>query len=290
MLDNIKKPSFWLSVTIIAITVVIGFVLLTNEQYKDVIRQGGLDEGTKTRLENNDGENIAFDKSKIQEYGWLETVIINNCMGKDGPREDYENVHHLEYGDIVLVTGKYNNWMLCTIPEEKVEFWIETKNLIDEQLHNDYNLGVVIANEVKVGKVTLKKGNMIQVLRRDQDKSCVTIRVIDINAGKTGWISNSDYIMTSTDVYYNQAYLKKGTVIYKEPSLNAQKFTEFTYERELFVNIEKEQDGWVYISTYGPIYGWVRKENIFIPVSSKVESINTQEINIKFAVANVSRK
>jgi len=279
---NFKKPSFWIGATIAAITIVIGSVLLTDAQYKEVTRQGIIAEGTKTQLENNEGANIAFDKSKIQEYGWLETVIINNCLGKDGPGEDYESVHNLKYGDIVFVTGKYNNWLFCTIPGDKVEFWVETKNLIDEQRHNDYNLGVVIANEVTVGTVTLKKGNLIQVLKRDQDKSCVTIRVIDINAGKTGWISNSDYVMANTEVFYNQAYLKKGTVIYEEPSVNAQKFKDFTGEYELFVNIDKEQDGWVYISTYGPIYGWVPKENIFIPVSSLLESKNTQVSEIKF--------
>ena len=78
----------------------------------------------------------------------------------------------------------------------------------------DYNLGIITADEVVVGSVLLKKGNLVQILIEDEGRSCVTIRVIDINGGKTGQINNTDYVMANTDVYYNQAYLKKETVIY----------------------------------------------------------------------------
>ena len=128
-------------------------------------------------------------------------------------------------------------------------------------------LGIITVDEVKVGTVTLYKGNLVQVLKRDEDKTCVTIRVIDINVGKTGWIKNSDYVPAKEGVYFNQAYMRKGTAIYEEPSLKARQLDDYgTKNTELFVNIEKERNGWVLISTYGPVNGWVRKENIFIPM------------------------
>jgi uncharacterized protein YgiM (DUF1202 family) len=99
-------------------------------------------------------------------------------------------------------------------------------------------------------------------LKRDRDRSCVTIRVIDVNAGKTGWISNNDYTEATPDVYYNQAYLKKGTIVQEEPLESSPAAENYNGDYELFVNIDKEQDGWVYISTYGPIYGWAKKASL----------------------------
>lgn len=70
-------------------------------------------------------------------------------------------------------------------------------------------MGIITADGVAVGTITLNKGNLVQVLKKDDDRTCVTIRVIDVNGGKTGWIS---------------------------------------------------------ISSYGPVCGWVQKENVYIPM------------------------
>jgi len=219
-----------------------------------------------SRQEEEKDSNTLFDKSKVQEY-WLETVVINDCLSREGPGENYKSIGSLKYGDIVLAEGRYGNWVLCTADNGRTEFWIEAGNLVDEQRHTEYNLGIITADEVKVGTVTLYKGNLVQVLKRGEDKTCVTIRVIDINVGKTGWIKNSDYVPAKEGVYFNQAYLRKGTAIYEEPSPKARQLDDYgTKNLELFVNIEKEQNGWVLISTYGPVNGWVRKENIFIPM------------------------
>ena len=221
---------------------------------------------TVSRQEEEKDSNTLFDKSEVQEY-WLETVVINDCLSREGPGENYKSIGSLKYGDIVLAKGKYVNWVLCFADNGRTEFWIEAGNLIDEQRHTEYNLGIITADEVKVGTVTLYKGNLVQILKRDKDKTCVTIRVIDINVGKTGWIKNSDYVPAKEGVYFNQAYLRKGTAIYEEPSAKARQLDDYgTKNTELFVNIEKEQNGWVLISAYGPVDGWVRKENIFIPM------------------------
>ncbi|QCX34485.1 hypothetical protein FDN13_12665 [Caloramator sp. E03] len=222
---------------------------------------------TLSHQEEEKDSNTLFDKSKVQEY-CLETVVINDCLSREGPGENYKSIGSLKYGDIVLVEGRYGNWVLCAADNLHGKFWIEAGNLIEEQRHTKYNLGIITADEVKVGTVTLYKGNLVQVLKVDKDKTCVTIRVIDINVGKTGWIKNSDYVLVKNGVYFNQAYLRKGTAIYEEPSLKARQLDDYgTKNKEMFVNIEKEQNGWVLISTYGPVNGWVRKENIFIPMS-----------------------
>lgn len=218
-------------------------------------------------ITKNEGSHIVFDKSKVQG-DYLETVLVKDCTARDGPGENYRMVENLKYGDIVIITGKYEDWVRCSVQDGKQDLWVRSTDCITEKLQTDYNLGVITAGEVNVGQVTLKKGNLIQVLIRNKDKSCVTVRVIDVNGGKTGWISNSDYTEAGKGVYYNQAYLKKRTVIYEEPSDNAQEVNDnWARDNELFVNIDQEKDGWVKIYTYGPIMGWVRKENIFIPMS-----------------------
>lgn len=219
----------------------------------------------KSQMENKENSNTSFDKSKFEEY-YLETVVIRDCETKEGPGEDYKTNGTLKYGDIILAAGKYQNWLLANNGQKN--FWVESSNIIDEKKHIEYNLGIITAEKVMVGTVPLYKGNLVQILKRDKDMTCVTIRVIDINVGKTGWIKNSDYVPAKEGVYFNQAYLKKGTIIYKEPSLKSGQIDDYEPKQyEIFVNIEKEQNGWVLISTFGPLNGWVRKENIFIPTA-----------------------
>lgn len=272
-----KKPEFWLGTAALVILIAIGVLLLTNGQSEVVHKKGS--------NPNEQLEAPPFDKSKVQEY-FPETVVINDCLIKDGPGESYKTIGEFKYGDIVFVKGKYNDWVLCSSKDGNQEFYIKSADLIDENHHTDYNLGIITADEVTVGTITLKKGNLVQVLKRDNNKSCVTIRVIDVNGGKTGWINNSDYTMVKPGVFFNQAYLKKGTVIYKEPSLKAQAVDYTTKDTELFVFINKEQDGWMSISSYGPIDGWVQKEDVYIPMAlSSREDEKTQINEEKFVEA-----
>jgi beta-lactamase regulating signal transducer with metallopeptidase domain len=212
-----------------------------------------------------EGSGVGFDKSKVQEY-WLETVVIRDCQVKEGPGDDYNNVGDLKYGAIVQTSGKYNDWIRCIKNNGEEEFWVHAANLVYEEQHRAYHTGIITAKEVVVGTVTLKRGNLVQVLKRDQWETCVTIRVIDVNVGKTGWIKNSDYTLPKPGVFFNQGYVRPGTVLYKEPSLTASTIEcSEALEGTLFVNIDKEQDDWVFISSVGPISGWTLKENISLP-------------------------
>lgn len=276
-----KKPKLWLGASAIIILIAIGAVLLTNGQNKEAdkkeeIAVGGnkqpeaaIDEKNDTNPGIIDIRN--FDMSKIEQYIASETVVINDCLVKDGPGDNYKTVGNLKYGDIVITTYKYNNeWVIfSSLKDPNQQFWVKASNLIDEKRYQDYNLRIITAKEVTVGETTLKQGNLVQVLIKDKDKSCVTIRVIDTNSGKTGWIDNKDYTMAKPGVFFNQAYLKEGTVIYTEPSLSSQIAENGEVkDGNLFVSINKEQGGWVSIFSYGPINGWVQKENIYIPMPS----------------------
>ncbi len=291
-----KKTGLILGIAATAILIVAGGVLLTDAQ------NGKTDEkvyNTNTEIGDKIGKSEfatpteTFDESKIRE-DYLETVVINDCIIKDRPGDNYETVGELKYGDIIFTNAKYNDWVRC-IPKGSFdkECWIKSENLIDERKHKDYNLGIITAQEVTVGQVALKKGNLVQVLIKEKDRSCVTIRVIDINGGKTAWINNSDYTAPGPGVYHNQAYLKAGTAIYKEPSTKSRFLDNNDYQPlnyELFVNIDKEQDEWLMVSTYGPIMGWVQKEDVFIPESGmqplpKEDSKNASTGKIEFEEA-----
>lgn len=203
---------------------------------------------------------------------WRETVIVKECEAKKGPGDNYQTMASLNYGEIVYVKGIYNEWSLCINVKDIGDCWVKTANLVAKANHQDYNLGIITAKEVTVGTITLYKGNLVQVLKRDKDKSCVTIRVIDVNGGKTGWIDNRDFTMAKPGVFFNQAYLKKETIIYKDPSFKAQTvgYTE-AQDGTLFVFINGETDGWMSISSFGPVDGWVQKENVYIPTPMLAE-------------------
>lgn len=230
------------------------------ELQSDLLNESYCSEYVFKTVENSTGTHV--DESKLLPY-WLETVVINDCTTKDGPGDHYNNIGSLKYGDIVIIYAKDNEWVKCMVNN----CWFKSTNLIDEQQHKKYNLGIITAKEVTVGSITLNKGNLVQVLKRDENRSCVTIRVIDVNGGKTGWIDNKDYTMAKPGVFFNQAYLKKGTILYKEPSLKAQ-IIECSGAKEgtLFVGIRNEQNGWMEIGSPGGIHGWVQKENVYIPM------------------------
>lgn len=251
-----KKPKFIIGILSFIILAAIGLSLLTNG--------------------NRKAEAQGFDKSKVQDYQ-LETVIINDCTAKEGPSESYKAAGSLKYGDIIFVTGKYNDWLQVSSKEGSVKYWVNSKYVISKSKHTEYNLGIITKDKVAVGTVPLVKGNLIQILIKDKDKSCVTIRDIDVNVGKTGWIDNSSYTMAKEGVYYNQAYLKKGAQIYEKPSLSSL-IVNSSFDYDLFVNIKEEKDGWVLISSYGPVNGWAEKDYIYLP-SAAAGEINTNIIS-----------
>ena len=194
----------------------------------------------------------------------LETVVINNCVAKDGPGDHFESIGAYKYGDIVYVTAKYNGWAKCSEyrGEESSYKWIRESNLIDEKNHYRDNYGIVTADEVIVGEIAAQKGNLLRVLIREENRSCVSIIHIDAHKGKTGWIDNNAYSLPEPGIYFNQGILKSGTYAYSEPSITSEMHV---VDYVSFVSIVEEKGEWAYFETYGPIGGWVLKENIYIP-------------------------
>ncbi|MFA6941343.1 MAG: M56 family metallopeptidase [Clostridiaceae bacterium] len=251
-----KKPKFIIGILSFIILAAIGLSLLTNG--------------------NRKAEAQGFDKSKVQDYQ-LETVIINDCTAKEGPSESYKAAGSLKYGDVIFVSGKYNDWLGVSSKDGSVKYWVNSKYVISESKHTDYNLGIITKDKVTVGTEPLVKGNLIQVLIKDKDKSCVTIRDIDVKVGKTGWIDNTAYTMAKGGVFYNQAYLKKGAQIYEKPSLSALIIGN-SLDHDLFVNIKEEKDGWVLISSHGHVNGWAEEDYIYMP-SAAAGEISTNVIS-----------
>lgn len=195
---------------------------------------------------------------------YLETVVINDCIVKDGPGDHYKSIGTYKYGDIVYVVSKYDGWAKCVeyIEKECVNKWIKISNLIDDKNHYNENYGIVTSDQVTVGKVNAQKGNLLKVLIRDENRSCVYKCLIGINSGKTGWIDNSDYSLPERGIYFNEGILKSGTYSFREPSIKSEKHK---VEGAFFVAIGEEKGDWVHFGTFGPIEGWVLKENIYIP-------------------------
>ena len=195
----------------------------------------------------------------------LETVIINDCVAKSGPGDHFESIDTYKYGDIVFVKAKYSGWAKCERITHNIgendHVWIKTSNLIDDSIFND-NYGIITADEVTVGLIAAKKGNLIRVLIKNEDESCVSLCHIDAMGGKTGWIDNSTYSLPEPGIYFNQAFLKKGTYAYSEPSITYEKYE---VEYVSIVHIIEEKGKWAYFETFGPRYGWVLKENLYIP-------------------------
>lgn len=258
-----KKPGFIIGIISIIILAIVGFSLLTDGNKKEEVP-----DSSKDVVQNNASE---FDVAKIQDYS-LETVIIENCTAEVSPFKSDKPAAWLKYGDIIFVTGKYNDWLRVSTNDLSTKYWINSKYVISESKHTEYNLGIITKDKVTVGTVPLVKGNLIQVLIKDKDKSCVTIRDIDVNSGKTGWIDNSSYTMAKEGISHNQAYLKKNAMIYEKPSLTSNKVDIFDYD--LFVNIKEEKSGWVKISSYGPVSGWALKSNIYLPSAAAGISTN----------------
>ena len=218
-------------------------------------------------------EILKFSKLFVKPYegddkkiNFSETVVINDCFAKDGPGEEYKNVLELKFGDIMYITGRYGEWTAFTKGGNSL--WVKSSELINEKYHKEYNLRVITADRVTVGRLILEKGSLVQLLIKDKDRSCVTIRICSLSGGKTGWIDNADYTMPGPDVYYKEAYLKDGYQMYKEPSFEAElvgRNPNFGPESLVGVSLYEERDGWIKTGSIGGIAGWVRKEDVFIP-------------------------
>lgn len=277
---GLKFKFGWISVVVIGLMLVSGCENINKgDIYNNVNNEVDLAESEgeenligETDLQKNSQEDY-LDKIQTQ---WFENVAIKDGEIKEAPGEEFSTVNKVHYGDIVFVNGIYEDWYRVNINKNDTDGWIKTESLLEEKFHKDYNFGIITAEEVKVGNVFLKKGNLVQILKRDSNKSCVTIRVIDVSGGKTGWIDNDTYTTQFEGAFFNQAYLKKQALIYSEPNEKS----DIVSHREMqFFFVGEEMGDWVKISSYGPVDGWTKKENLVIPKAMS-ETEKTTVMNV----------
>ena len=201
----------------------------------------------------------------------FESVVLNNCIAKEGPGYDFQSIGTYKYGDVVLVTALYDEWAKCKElnAEGKYSYkWIKKTNLmgLDEIERFSDNYGIVTTDRVTVGEVVAKRGNLLKILIREEDKSCVYIAYMGRNDGwlrKIGWVDNSTYSLPEPEIYYNQGILKSGASVYGEPGITSSHRLEIPSGS--FVDIVQEKDEWVYYEKNHVNHGWVLRENIYIP-------------------------
>ena len=195
-----------------------------------------------------------------------ETVVINSCSVKSGPGEDYQTAGNLAYGETVLLAGSYNGWFLVKT-EPNGEFWIDGKNIVDyDYARKGKSYGVVTADTVGLGQIHLQEGNLVWILKKDSDRSYVRPVVIDSNGGYSGWIKNTDYTTEKTNVYFNQAFLKDEAIVYQEANEKAETCRGFCQLSDGYVCIDSvNSDGWMHVSAWGGIGGWIKNTDIFLP-------------------------
>lgn len=235
-----------------------------DDEYIDIVKKM-LDAGSNDTVKTIDKETDIFEKDKIK-VDWKETVVVNDCNIKNGPSNNYKVTGTLKYGDTVVLEGNYNGWYLAKTGNVN-EFWIEGKNVINYDFdYSKWTFGVLTAETVTLGDISLNRGNLVYIIKRDSEKSYARPVAIDISAGYSGWINNSDYTTKKKDVYFNQAFLKKGAKVYKEASEKSGLSIDFTDFPGEWAFIDKvKADGWMYISVPGGRNGWVKKTEVYLP-------------------------
>lgn len=206
----------------------------------------------------------------LVDQDWKDTVVINDCDVRNGPGKEYEVIGSLKYGETIYIRGVYKGWYLA-MSDTVDEFWIEGNNLIDYN-YKERQIGVITADLVKVGSagVNLNKGNLVWVIKRDEERSYVRPISIDISGGYSGWISNEDYTLEANETNANQCFVKNRSKVYKEPDENSEVLWEDDYAGntgiDSFAHSAKfGENGWVNISLIDPMLdGWVKYKDTYI--------------------------
>lgn len=212
-----------------------------------------------------------MEKDKADEM-LLESVVLNKAILRSGPGDNYKELGTIEYGETILLRGAYKDWFLAE-SNKVAQFWIKGNNVLIYNYDSKKDIGIITEEDVKVGGIHFKKGNLVWILKQGDDKSYVRPIAIDIPSGYSGWLSTSSYTKQKTGVYFNQAFIKPGAKVYEEPNLEAGVITqrpldenEFSDLSSGFVSIENKTTGeWVTISAFGGISGWVKKSELYIP-------------------------
>jgi hypothetical protein len=230
-----------------------------------VVRDDSTDHGSEI------SDNTVYEKSKATG-NWVESLVIEASEVRNGPSDRYNVTDQLTKGEILLFNDKQvSGWYLAkrvSGGKSPKEFWIPAKSILTYN-KNTLPAGIITDETVKVGSITLVKGNLIRIIRVDGDRSYCIVDTIDVNAGITGWIDNGSYTKNTSGVYLTQAYLRSGSILYMEASAFSQEvegYADFT-SVDQFVNLsDQRQNGFIYVSAPGGgLSGWVQEEDLFVP-------------------------
>ncbi len=219
-------------------------------------------------------DNTVYEKVKATG-SWVESMVIEASEVKNGPSDRYRVTGQLNPGEIVLYNDqKVNGWYLAkrvSSSQSPKEFWVPAKSILTYN-KKDLPAGIITDETVKLGSVTLVKGNLIRIIKVDGSKSYCVVDTTDVNAGTTGWIDSSSYTKNTSGVYLTQGYIRSGSILYTEASISSQAvegYADFT-SVDQFVNLsEQRQNGFIFVSApRGGLSGWVREEDIFVPGQS----------------------
>lgn len=221
----------------------------------------------------------------------VESFVTQACKVKSGPGDSYADIGEIKQNEIIIYNNRVvNGWCLAQkvsgmldYYDSRNAFWIRAENI---HFYDRYSLpaGVITADKVKLSKASINKGNLIRIIVQGEQKSYVIPDTIDTKFGITGWISNDSFTRDLNGVYFNQAYLKSGSVVYSKPDTGSEPVSDFTAHMadtgtDAFVNLTGEaENGFLYVRHPAGMAGWARKQDIFLPgstgTSATVESKN----------------
>ena len=209
----------------------------------------------------------------------VESMVLTAGKVKSGPGESYADIGDVGVDDIIIYNSRVvNGWclaqkvsgMLDYYDKARNAFWIKADCVM---LYDRYSLpvGIVTAAEAGISRVSMKKGNLIRIIMKGDTQSFVIPDTIDVNMGITGWIDNSSFTQDSSGVYYNQAYLRRGSKVYSGPDSQSDPIGDFTdfmanAQSDVFINLgDQSENGYVYALLPGGMAGWVSGQDVFIP-------------------------
>lgn len=207
----------------------------------------------------------------------VESIVRNECTAKSGPGDNYADIGRISANEIVIYNNRIvNGWCLASKVSAMLDyydmrnvFWIKAENILIYD-RNSLPAGLVTADNVSLSRVKLKKGNLLRVIIREENRSYVIPEAMEATLGMTGWIDNASYTQDLSGAYFNQAYVKKGSAAYSRPDSGSDPAEDFMQHMtnasgDVFVDIGGEaENGFLYATLPGGISGWVSERDIYL--------------------------
>lgn len=241
----------------------------------------GSSDSISTKPGNSDKADKIYETDKATGNR-VESFVVTDCKIKSGPGDNYADIGELGANEIVIYNSRIvNGWCLAQKVSGMLDYNDTTRNAFWVKadclwLYDRYSLpvGIITADEAGIARVSLTRGNLIRIIMKGDAQSFVIPDTIDVNLGITGWIDNSSFAQNSSGVYFNQAYLKRGSKVYSEPDSQSEpvgNFTDFmaSAQSDVFINLgDQSENGYEYALLPGGMAGWVSAQDVFIPGGS----------------------